>query len=65
MNFVPNMMPSGLMLIIIVLGVYLLIAMVWQKRSPPWHTEQKVCPGCGAAHPHFAQFCKRCGRKLE
>lgn len=51
--------------LIIVAGVvFLIIALIRQKRTPPWPTEQKICPSCGAAHPQFAQFCRVCGRKL-
>jgi hypothetical protein len=25
---------------------------------------QQTCPACGEAHPPFAQFCRRCGRRL-
>jgi hypothetical protein len=24
----------------------------------------KPCPHCGADHPRFARFCRKCGRKL-
>lgn len=24
----------------------------------------QACPACGEAHPPFAQFCRRCGRRL-
>lgn len=25
---------------------------------------QRLCSSCGAAHPGFARFCRRCGQKL-
>jgi len=25
----------------------------------------KVCRNCGASHPGFAQFCRRCGQRLS
>jgi predicted amidophosphoribosyltransferase len=26
---------------------------------------QRQCAACGAAHPPFAQFCRRCGQRLK
>lgn len=66
MNFsMPFGFPSWLpLLMIVMVAAYLLAAILTQRRTPPWHTEQRICPGCGASHPHFAQFCRRCGKKL-
>ena len=25
----------------------------------------RVCKNCGASHPGFARFCRRCGQKLN
>jgi hypothetical protein len=30
----------------------------------PAPAAEKVCPSCGAAHPTFAAFCRRCGKTL-
>jgi predicted amidophosphoribosyltransferase len=27
--------------------------------------QQRQCAACGAAHPPFAQFCRRCGQRLK
>jgi ribosomal protein L40E len=54
------------MFIIFVAAVllFLLIATASQHRRYSSQTQQKLCRGCGASHPGFAVFCRRCGRKL-
>jgi hypothetical protein len=55
------------LLVIFVAGVLLLllVATAAQHRRYSSQTQTKLCPGCGQSHPGFAQFCRRCGRKLE
>ena len=57
--------PTLIEIIIIAVVVYLIIALVRQKRTPPWPTDEKICPACGAGHPPFAKFCRTCGKKLD
>jgi len=52
-------------LIVIAVVAYLIIALIRQKKTPPWPTDQKICAACGAAHPPFAKFCRVCGKPLE
>jgi ribosomal protein L40E len=44
--------------------LFLLIATASQHRRYSAHTQNKLCRGCGAGHPGYAAFCRRCGRRL-
>jgi ribosomal protein L40E len=44
--------------------LFLLIATASQHRKHAAQTQSKLCKACGAGHPNFATFCRRCGRKL-
>ena len=57
--------PTFLELIVVAVVMYLVIALVRQKKTPPWPSDQKICASCGAGHPPFAQFCRKCGKRLE
>jgi ribosomal protein L40E len=48
---------------IIVLLVLILAGSARQKRELS-SAGDKVCGGCGSSHPSFAQFCRKCGKKL-
>jgi len=66
---VPAMrMPIGtssfFILLCIVLLLFFVIQTASQHRRYSSQTQQKLCRGCGASHPNFAAFCRRCGRKL-
>lgn len=53
--------------LVIFVVVALVVAKTSQRRAygrqsrlgPP------TCSACGEAHPRFAQFCRRCGRRLQ
>jgi predicted amidophosphoribosyltransferase len=48
-------------LLLLVLAVTLVLIVAPGRRGGEG---QRVCRNCGASHPPFAQFCRRCGRKL-
>ncbi|HEX4796966.1 MAG TPA: hypothetical protein VH370_24460 [Humisphaera sp.] len=48
---------------LIVLAVLLLMA-ITTGRAQRFSGRQRLCGSCGAAHPPFAQYCRRCGKKL-
>jgi len=48
-------------LIFVVAIVVLLIATASRSRDAQ---QPRLCRTCGAAHPPFAQYCRRCGRKM-
>jgi uncharacterized paraquat-inducible protein A len=43
---------------------FLLIASAGQNRKTSSKTQSRLCESCGTAHPNFAVFCRRCGKKL-
>jgi ribosomal protein L40E len=61
-----NLPPNFPLLIVVVAAVllFLLIRTASMSRRYTSHTDQKLCRGCGASHPGFARFCRRCGRNL-
>jgi len=49
---------------VIVVGVVLIVLIsTWTSRRQG-RFGQRMCGSCGAAHPPFAQFCRRCGQRL-
>ena len=48
--------------IIVAVVVIVLIATASTRRRGLMH--QRLCGSCGASHPPFAQFCRRCGQRL-
>jgi ribosomal protein L40E len=44
--------------------VIMLIRTATMHRQHMLDTDQRVCRGCGARHPTYAVFCRRCGRRL-
>lgn len=49
--------------IIVAVVVIVLIATASTRRRGAY-MPQRQCRSCGAAHPPFAQFCRRCGHRL-
>ncbi|MGH7177055.1 MAG: zinc-ribbon domain-containing protein [Tepidisphaeraceae bacterium] len=51
---------------VLVLGVVVLILVLRSSCAPRprGSGEQRICRGCGQAHPDHAAFCRRCGTKL-
>jgi ribosomal protein L40E len=52
---------------VIIVAVVLIFVMVTiaSNRRHAARLDQRVCQSCGAAHPPFAQYCRRCGQKLK
>ena len=48
---------------LVVMVVIVLIASV-RASSRNRRAGQQMCRACGATHPGFARFCRRCGREL-
>lgn len=49
--------------IIVAVVVIVLIATASTRRRGSL-MQQRLCGSCGAGHPPFAQFCRRCGQRL-
>ena len=60
----PLMLPPFFVILVIAVLVFLLVATASQHRRHSSQTDQRLCRGCGASHPRYAQFCRRCGRRL-
>lgn len=62
-----NMLSDSPKFLVVAAGVVLLVMILSagsrQKRELS-RAEDKVCGACGSGHPPFAQFCRKCGRKL-
>jgi ribosomal protein L40E len=58
------MFPPFFVVLVIAVLVLLLVATASQHRRHSSQTDQRLCRGCGASHPRYAQFCRRCGRRL-
>lgn len=50
--------------LIVLIVAFLLIRTAMIHRRHSMETDQRICRGCGTSHPAFAEFCRRCGRKL-
>jgi ribosomal protein L40E len=51
-------------LIIVALVVAVFIVSIAAGRRNGNRMQGRMCRACGAAHPPFAQFCRRCGQRL-
>ena len=61
-DFLPFDIPLPMILMAIVVAVVIKTAKT--NRGYMRETQQRLCRGCGVSHPGFADFCRRCGRKL-
>jgi len=54
---------------IITLAVAAVLFVIWftmtQHRRHAARTQQRLCKGCGASHPAYANYCRRCGQRLR
>ena len=64
MPMTPVGFPWFFIIVVLAVIVFLLITTASQHRRHSSQTDVRLCRGCGAGHPAFAQFCRRCGRKL-
>ena len=58
---------GGFPFVFVFVGVVLLIMLIRTATIHRQHsldTDQRLCRGCGARHPTYAVFCRRCGRRL-
>jgi predicted amidophosphoribosyltransferase len=53
------MLEMAALLLVVAITVVLIVTP--SRRGEP---QQRVCGGCGATWPRFAQFCGRCGKRL-
>ena len=49
------------MMVLLVVAVVMILIIAPHRRGGDM---RNTCRQCGAAHPSFARFCRRCGKKL-
>ena len=52
------------MFLLVVAMVVVGVVLVFSKNRNLGPDLRKVCRDCGTAHPSFAKFCRRCGKRL-
>jgi ribosomal protein L40E len=57
---VPSIIVFGMVFVLLIM----LIKTASQHRRHSSMTDPRICRSCGASHPPFAQFCRKCGSKL-
>lgn len=51
--------------IIVAVALIFVFVSIASGRRHAGRAGQRTCAACGAAHPPFAQFCRRCGQRLK
>ena len=49
--------------LMIMVAVIVVVSVIFAK-SHAGEAISRVCKNCGASHPGFARFCRRCGQRL-
>lgn len=57
----PDIPPAFLVIVVIVVIALLLM---FKGNRNTGADMRRICRTCGAAHPSFARFCRRCGKKF-
>ena len=52
------------MFLLVVAMVVVGVLLVFSKSRHIDADLRRTCRACGAAHPSFAKFCRRCGKRL-
>ena len=51
--------------VIVALVAAVVLVLIFAPSPRRWSNELgRTCRGCGATHPAFARFCRRCGKQL-
>lgn len=51
--------------IIVIVVLIVVVLNVASNRRSSARANQVLCASCGAPHPPFARYCRRCGQKLN
>jgi ribosomal protein L40E len=55
-----------LLIALAVAALVVILATSSSKKRPTASAERPhTCRGCGTVHPGYAQFCRRCGQRLD
>jgi hypothetical protein len=52
------------MFLLVVAMVVVGMVLIFTKNRHLGPDLRRACRSCGAAHPSFARFCRRCGKRL-
>ena len=52
-------------IVTLVVVVVLLLVITGVPGRRQINKAERVCRGCRLSHPYFAQFCRKCGGKLD
>lgn len=52
-------------IIVAVTLIFVFVTIASGRRQGAGRLGQRLCGACGAAHPPFARFCRRCGQRLK
>ena len=66
-NATPVSAPPDLLVIVGLVAAVLAIAFAMnagQNRRPERDERPRLCRSCALSHPPFANYCRRCGRRL-
>ena len=54
----------GLPAFLIIVAVVVILLVMTAQQGGRSAREPRLCRTCGTTHPPFAQYCRRCGKKL-
>ena len=57
--------PGSMIFWVIVTAAVGFVIAMWSQHRPHATDHPIICPDCQTSHPHFARFCRQCGRKLD
>jgi ribosomal protein L40E len=53
-----------ILLPLVAIAIAAVLATALRHQDHAKLTDGRICRSCGQSHPPFAQFCRRCGKKL-
>lgn len=57
---------GALLISLAVAALVVILASSSSKKKPASHEQRAhTCRGCGTVHPGYANFCRRCGQRLD
>lgn len=56
------MMDPKFLIMVLVVALVVVLILAPSRRGAMY--ARRVCRDCGAGHPSFARFCRRCGKRL-
>ena len=61
-----NESDGPLLIALAVAALVVILATSSNKKRPPIQAQKaQTCRGCGTVHPGYANFCRRCGQRLD